>query len=307
MGNWKEVDKHWQNSSVSSDDGKGTQHTGKNYQHLKNEAAETLRRGQERTSEDVPVIIEVQDERWESITEQRMEQFREFLWNIHPGKKPHQCPECRTNFSQRSCFLSHLYTYPGEAPHKWPKCVQSFSHRSSLSKYQKIDTGEKPHKCLDCGKSFSCRSKLLRHQIIHTGQKPYRCLDCGKSFSGSSEMSRHRKIPTGVKPHRCPECGKSFFQRSDLLRHQAVYPERNLTGKHLVEKDYWLSGGWCPTCVNCNRLKFQCLLKLCLQLFCFICNKFCWLAPQSLFYSLIMSWLINGSHRSVTSCVMPVV
>ncbi|XP_066471589.1 zinc finger and SCAN domain-containing protein 30-like [Tiliqua scincoides] len=238
-------------SGQDSDGGKVTQLKGKNFQLIENEPVETSRRGQRRTQEDVLVTAEVHVEGCESNTEQGTEQFRECHQKICTGKKPHQCPECRKNFSRRSHMLSHQYTHTGEAPHKCPNCGKAFSQRSDLLRHQSIHTGEKPfkcpecgrgfsrkshllshqnvhitekpHKCPDCERCFSQRSSLLIHQYVHTGEKPHKCPKCGKSFSHRSSLSTHQKIHTGEKPHKCPKCGKGFFRRSVLLTHLNVH------------------------------------------------------------------------------------
>lgn len=178
----KKSHKYSQNSSVSSDDGKGDHLKMKHAQVGESEQVEVPSSGKKKPQENVPVMM---DEKSESHSSHRIEPL---VGCQESGELATGLGAACRNFGQEESKRGKaLFSRYGRRYS--PKLYEHHSSQMEVKNNDGLEFEGSLH-------SYS----LAKHEIIHTREKGYKYADCGKRFCQSSDLLRHEVLHTGTKP-----------------------------------------------------------------------------------------------------------
>jgi len=152
------------------------------------------------------------------------------------------CTECGRGFQKKNQYDDHMNRHTGEKPHQCPDCGTQFG--SSQSYYQhfkkkscQLENGVTiaSFKCQTCGKEFESLQKIKLH-YLHSStcshdnmKKPFPCQHCEKSFTSEKYLEIHTRSHTGEKPYQCELCSRRFSLLTRLKYHKCVNDEKPLS------------------------------------------------------------------------------
>ena len=145
------------------------------------------------------------------------------------------CSECGRGFQKKNLFDDHMNRHTGEKPHQCPDCGTQFGSSQSYNQHFKKKSCQLENgvtiasfKCQTCGKEFESLQKIKLH-YLHSStcshdnmKKPFPCQHCEKSFTSEKYLEIHTRSHTGEKPYQCELCSRRFTLLTRLKYHKCV-------------------------------------------------------------------------------------